>query len=184
MEDDPMDTAAAEGESLPGEPEVVEEEEIDFGSVELIEVDIAALQRERDDYLATSQRLQADFENYKKRVARQQVDLVQQAARGLVTKLLPALDTLNLAIEHASVEGGSPEAATALAQVAAGLNEVLGKEGLEVIEPIGKQFDPEEADAVIHDGGEGEPLVTEVMRVGYRWRGQTIRAAMVRVAGS
>ncbi len=140
------------------------------------------LVRERDEYLALAQRVQADFDNYRKRVSRQQAEISAQGARELVLKLLPALDTLNLAVAHASDEG--TEETSALAQVLAGFTETLTREGLEVVEPLGEKFDPEESEAVAHDDGEGEPVVAEVFRVGYRWRGQTIRPAMVRVAGS
>jgi len=140
------------------------------------------LVRERDEYLALAQRLQADFDNYRKRVSRQQAEISAQGTRELVVKLLPALDTLNLAVAHATDEG--TEDVSALAQVLAGFTEALTREGLEVVEPLGKKFDPEESEAVAHDEGEGEPVVAEVFRVGYRWRGQTIRPAMVRVAGS
>ncbi|MEX6430058.1 MAG: nucleotide exchange factor GrpE [Ferrimicrobium sp.] len=145
---------------------------------------LAELQRERDSYLESLQRLQADFENYKKRVARQQSELGAAGTRSLVVKLLPALDTLTLALAHATSESGSDEVASVLSQISAAFVEVLAKEGLEVIEPMGKRFDPEEAEAVAHDDGDGEPMVTEVFRVGYRWQGQTLRPAMVKVTGS
>lgn len=145
--------------------------------------DLAAVTRERDEFLETAQRLQAEFKNYRERVARQQAEAGQAAVASFVTKLLPALDTLNLALAHARAEG-SEETTSALAQVHGVFHEVLTKEGLEVVEPIGKRFDPTEADAVAHEEGEGEPTVTEVFRAGYRWRGQVIRPAMVRVSGS
>jgi len=145
---------------------------------------MAELQRERDSYLESLQRLQADFDNYKKRVARQQSELGAAGTRNLVIKLLPALDTLTLALAHATSDAGSDEVASVLSQISASFVEVLAKEGLEVIEPMGKRFDPEEAEAVAHDDGDGEPMVTEVFRVGYRWQGQTLRPAMVKVTGS
>jgi molecular chaperone GrpE len=145
---------------------------------------MAELQRERDSYLESLQRLQADFDNYKKRVARQQSELGAAGTRSLVIKLLPALDTLTLALAHATSDAGSDEVASVLSQISASFVEVLAKEGLEVIEPMGKRFDPEEAEAVAHDDGDGEPTVTEVFRVGYRWQGQTLRPAMVKVTGS
>jgi molecular chaperone GrpE len=145
---------------------------------------MAELQRERDSYLESLQRLQADFDNYKKRVARQQSELGAAGTRNLVIKLLPALDTLTLALAHATSDAGSDEVASVLSQISASFVEVLAKEGLEVIEPMGKRFDPEEAEAVAHDDGDGEPTVTEVFRVGYRWQGQTLRPAMVKVTGS
>ncbi len=161
----------------------LEDSILEGGELDSILDSFDRLKRERDEFLETAQRLQADFDNYKKRVARQEAETGLRAVKTLVVKLLPALDTLNLALAHATGEQGAGEAAS-LSQVASVLNDLLAKEGLEVIEPMGKSFDPEEAEAVAHDAGDGAPVVTEVFRVGYRWRGQTIRPAMVKVTGS
>ncbi len=157
---------------------------------------------QRDEYLDSLRRLQAEFENYKKRVAKQQSDQVARAALSLVDKLLPVLDTLDLATSHI----GDAESADGRALVAASgqLRDVLVKEGLERIDPLGEEFDPNAHEAVGHiaaeegemvapgpDGsGEGaavagsdEPVVAEVMRPGYRWRGAVVRPAMVMVRG-
>jgi molecular chaperone GrpE len=161
---------------------------------------------ERDEYLDSLRRLQAEFENYKKRVIKQQGEQSSRGAMTLLEKLLPVLDTLDLAIEHmgdpGSVDGRSLEA------VYSQLRDVLTKEGLERISPIGEHFDPTAHEAVAHlpaenpagehrgegegdessPGGagpraDGEPVVAEVMRAGYRWRGTVVRPAMVMVRG-
>lgn len=169
---------------------------------------VAAAQR--DEYLDSLRRLQAEFENYKKRVVKQQADQAARAAVSLVETLLPVLDTLDLAIEH--VDPGSPDG-RALEAVYSQLRDVLTKEGLERISPIGERFDPTAHEAVGHlpapdgpaeagsppgDGGaegtgddgaapgrtqDGEPVVAEVMRAGYRWKGAMVRPAMVMVQG-
>jgi molecular chaperone GrpE len=112
----------------------------------------------------------------------------------LVDKLLPVLDTLDLAAEHL----GDAESTDAKALVAASslLHGVLAKEGLERIDPIGEPFDPTAHEAVGHlpteetsagvDGGpevHTEPVVAQVMRPGYRWNGAVVRPAMVVVRG-
>lgn len=155
--------------------------------------EVAVLVRERDDYLDALRRLQAEFENYRKRVLKQQVEQTERAAEGLVAKLLPVLDTLDLAMAHlggapgeaqAGSGGASAAEASALAQVAGALGDTLGKEGLERIEPIGAPFDPREHEAVMHEAGDGAPPeVVEVLRSGWRWRGRVLRAALVRVKG-
>src|SRR5437868_7498563 len=132
------------------------------------DIDIARVARERDDYLDALKRLQADFENYKKRILKQQTDHLERAAEGLVEKLLPVLDTFDMAIAH----GGE-----GLDQVQGQLMAALEREGLERIDPVGKPFDPNESDAVAHEPGEGdraggEPVVSEVMRTGYRFKGK------------
>lgn len=131
---------------------------------------------ERDQYKELAQRIQADFENYKKRVAKQEVDLRARAAEGLVTKLLPVLDTIDLAIAH------DPNGL--LEQVRSSLLEVLQKEGLEQVPGADAPFDPTVHEAVAHEPGEGEQRVSQVMRAGYRWNGRVVRPAMVSVTGS
>jgi molecular chaperone GrpE len=153
---------------------------------------------QRDEYLDSLRRLQAEFENYKKRVMKQQGDQVARAAVSLVEKVLPVLDTLDLATQHL----GDAESADgrALVAVASQLHDTLAKEGLERIDPLGEEFDPNAHEAVGHlpadgsgedgpeadgsdAGGSGEPVVGQVMRAGYRWRGTVVRPAMVMVRG-
>src|SRR5581483_1247604 len=140
------------------------------------DIDVAKVARERDDYLDALKRLQADFENYKKRILKQQTEHLERASEGLVEKLLPVLDTFDLAIAH----GGE-----GLDQVHGQLMSALEKEGLERIDPLGKPFDPNESDAVAHEEGDGggDPVVSEVMRTGYRFKGKLLRPAMVKVKG-
>ena len=140
------------------------------------------LERERDEYLGTLQRLQADFENYRKRVARQADDAATRAAGDLVGKLLPVLDAFDLAVAHFT-QADSDEG-VALAQARALTLDTLAKEGLERIDEVGVVFDPTVHDAVAHDQGDGESqVVEEVLRAGYRWKGAVLRPAMVRVKG-
>ena len=149
---------------------------------------------ERDEYLDALRRLQAEFENYRKRVSKQQADQTARAALSLVDKLLPVLDTLDLAADHL----GDAESTDAKALVAASslLHGVLAKEGLERIDPIGEPFDPTAHEAVGHLSAEenpagsdagtevhADPVVAQVMRPGYRWNGAVVRPAMVVVRG-
>jgi molecular chaperone GrpE len=146
----------------------------------VVEEDLDELSRvsqERDDYLDALRRLQADFENYKKRMLRQQTEHLERAAAALVEKLLPVFDTADLAIAH----GGGEE----VKQIWTALFDTLEREGLERIDPAGVPFDPTVHDAVAHEPGDGsgEPEVCEVMRAGYRWKGRVLRPAMVKVKG-
>jgi molecular chaperone GrpE len=161
--------------------EAVEVEQADEAVVAAeaaVEDDIAAIAAERDEFKALAQRIQADFENYKKRVMKQQTEHLERAAENLVAKLLPVLDTVDLAVTHGGGE--------AVEQVWLALSEALAKEGLERIDPKGEAFDPTRHDAVMHepaveDGA--EPTVGEVMRAGYAWKGRVLRPAMVKVIG-
>jgi len=142
--------------------------------------DLALVEQERDEYLDALRRLQADFENYKKRIIKQQTDLLERAAQGLVEKLLPVLDAIDLAIAHGGSEG-------AVTQIAALLADTLGKEGLETVEPKpGEPFDPTIHEAVAHEPGDGDgggQEVTDLLRTGYRWHTVLLRPAMVKVRG-
>jgi len=140
------------------------------------EDEMGRLRRERDDYLGALQRLQADFENYKKRMQKQQADSAARANEVLVDKLLPVLDVADLAVAHGAGEE--------VKQVWTALVEVLEHEGLERIDPAGRPFDPTLHDAVAHEPGDGgEQEVAEVLRAGYVWKGRVLRAAMVKVRG-
>ncbi len=124
------------------------------------------------DYLDDLRRLQAEFENFRKRSIKQQTDLTERAGENLVRELLSVLDIADLARAHGADD-----------QVGSALAEALRKEGLERLDPVGEAFDPSEHDAVMHEEGDGDPEVIEVMRAGYRWRGRLLRPAMVKVKG-
>ncbi|HEV3211801.1 MAG TPA: nucleotide exchange factor GrpE [Acidimicrobiales bacterium] len=145
------------------------------------------LERERDEYLDALRRVQADFENYRKRVDRQFEELAARGVATLVGRILPVLDTLDLAEDHLLAEppgSGAVAAETkALVQARALLLDTLEKEGLERVGAAGEPFDPTVHDAVAHAEAQGGPTVDEVLRSGYRWRGQVLRPAMVKVRG-
>src|SRR3954464_13258730 len=103
--------------------------------------DLDVLQRERDDLLDTTRRLQADFENYRKRVLREQTALVERATEGLVENLLPVLDSFELAVVN--LDGGDVDidkVRKGVELVFAELLAVLEKSGLERIESHGVAF--------------------------------------------
>ena len=148
---------------------------------------LVGLARERDEFLLALQRTQADFENFRKRIARQQEEQAARASQHLVDKLLPVLDTLDLAENHLRESLDTSEGAKALHASRAMLMDILLREGLERVDQPEVPFDPSVHDAVAHGDGEGGPggetMVEEVMRSGYRWKGQVVRPAMVRVRG-
>ena len=144
------------------------------------------LARERDEYLLALQRTQADFENYRKRVTRLQDEQSARASGQLVEKLLPVLDALDLAEAHLNDSLETSEDGKALRASRAMLMDILAKEGLERVDRAQVPFDPSVHDAVARsedEGGESGQTVEEVLRSGYRWKGQVLRAAMVRVRG-
>jgi molecular chaperone GrpE len=183
--DDPAGDSGLDGDPAASEGGVGPEVE-DVAEVIVVDDDpVAAARAERDEYLDALRRLQAEFENYRKRVSKQQVEQVERAAVSLVDKLLPVLDVLDLAAEH--LGDADSEEGKALVQASALLNDVLAKEGLERVDPVGDPFDPNSHEAVgnvpadENESDEQGPTVAQVMRPGYRWRGTVVRPAMVLV---
>jgi molecular chaperone GrpE len=206
FDDEVVDAEIVDGEIVDGEVIGVDVDPATGGADRLeveVELDpVAAALAQRDEYLDSLRRLQADFENYKKRVTKQQTDQVARAAVSLVEKVLPVLDTLDLATDHLGDPGSAD--GRALMAVASQLHDVLAKEGLERVDPVGEPFDPNAHEAVgqlpADDAADparggpddapatgtatpGEPVVGQVMRPGYRWRGTVVRPAMVMVRG-
>jgi molecular chaperone GrpE len=133
---------------------------------------------EHHELRALAQRVQADFENYRKRVMRDQAELVDRANDALVEQLLPVLDSFELAL--ASL-GADERTRKGVELVYAELLGVLERAGLERIEADGQPFDPNVHEAVAHEEGDGEPVVADTLRTGYRLKARVLRPAMVRV---
>ena len=147
----------------------------------IVESDLAQLESERSELVDTLRRVQADFENYRKRVLREQTALVDRATERLVEELLPVLDSFEGALAHASSADGTQQIVDGVNGIRAQLVAVLEKNGLERIEADGVLFDPNEHEAVMQDDGDAEPRVAQTMRTGYRLKGRVVRPAMVRV---
>ena len=136
-----------------------------------------AVAKERDEYKDLALRLQADFENFRKRVTTQLTDDVDRATGKVVESILPVLDACEAAAAH-GVQG--------IESVWSALLGSLQKQGLEALDLADKPFDPSTAEAVVHEPGDDSgtgPVVSEVLRTGYRWKGRVVRAAMVKVKG-
>ena len=128
------------------------------------------------------QRLQAEFDNYRKRVLREQTMAVEMAAEPVMRRLLEVLDDFELALMHAGEDVDSERLLKGVELVYAKLLEALQAEGLERMRAEGEPFDPELHEALMQTGeGVGEPHVAEVFRPGYALRGRVIRPAGVRV---
>src|SRR5258708_26591709 len=97
------------------------------------ESDLASLQRERDDLLDTTRRLQADFENYRKRVVREQTALVERSTEGLLEQLLPVLDSFELAVRNLEGSDVDDKVRKGIQLVYAELASVMERSGVESI---------------------------------------------------
>ena len=162
----------------------VSEEEAAASELEADLARLSQLQSERDEYLDTLRRVQAEFENYRKRVIKEQTALVDRASEGLVEQLLPVLDSFELALKNFDAAGGQDTESVrkGVELVYAELLGVLEKAGLSRIEAEGKPFDPNVHEAVMQEEGDGEPVVTDVLRTGYTLKGRVLRPAMVKVS--
>ncbi len=136
------------------------------------------------EYLEHLQRLQAEFDNYRKRVLKEQTRAVELAAEPMVARLLEVLDEFELALLAAERKPEFERFLQGVEMVYAKLQEILRAEGLERIDAAGKPFDPELHEALLQseERGEGEPYVADVLRTGYALKGRVIRPAGVKVA--
>jgi molecular chaperone GrpE len=150
-------------------------------AAEAVESEMDLLARERDELLDTARRVQAEFENYKKRMMREQTALVERANESLLEQLLPVLDNFELTLMSVVSSEGDEKIKKGVELVYAGLLDVLERNGLEHIDAHGVAFDPNEHEAVLQDDGDGEPHVGEVLRTGWKLKGRVLRPAMVKV---
>ena len=137
---------------------------------------------EAEQYRDHLQRLQAEFDNYRKRVLREQTTAVEQASGPVFRRLLEVLDDFDLALMHAQDRPDFDRFLHGVELVYAKLVDTLRAEGLEQMDAQGKPFDPENHEALMQTGdGEGDPVVADVLRPGYTLKGRVLRPAGVRV---
>jgi molecular chaperone GrpE len=150
--------------------------------------ELVAVAAQRDDYLALAQRTQADFENYRKRVAKESAVAQERGVAKLVHELLPALDNLDRALAEGAgphEEGGEDPLLAGVRLVRSELHAALARVGIECFSPEGQAFDPAEHEAMAQKpaGDAQRGTVVEVVQPGYRLGKTIIRPARVVVAG-
>lgn len=159
------------------------DEGVAAGQQAVPESELEEARRQAAEYLDHLQRLKAEFENYRKRVLKEQTKAVELAAEPLVRRLLEVIDEFELALMAAEQRPDFDRFLHGVELVYAKLMEILRAEGLERIEAENRPFDPELHEALLQSGeGDGEPVVVDVLRPGYRLKGRVIRPAGVRVA--
>jgi molecular chaperone GrpE len=145
--------------------------------------DLELARKEADEYREHLQRLQAEFDNYRKRVLREQTQAIEMASEPLVRRLLEVLDEFDLALMAAERKPDFDRFLHGVELVYAKLQEILRSAGVERIESEGKPFDPTVHEALMQSGeGDGDPVVVDVLRQGYTMRGRVVRPAGVKVA--
>lgn len=148
------------------------------------QMELDLVKRQAAEHLDDLKRLKAEFENYRKRVVKEQTALVERASQVLVEKLMPVLDNFELALIAADRTKDYEPLVRGVEIVYGELMDLLHKEGLAKIEAVGKPFDPTQHEAVLEVGegpAEGDPVVAEVVRNGYTLKGKVLRPAMVKV---
>jgi molecular chaperone GrpE len=177
--DEAADEAAVEG--VEGVTEDLDEVE---ATDDAIAADLEKARAEAESYLDDLRRLQADFDNYRKRTLREQTARAASASQALVARLLPVLDNFELAVSSAEHSRDFDRMLKGVEMVFGELREVMEGEGLVKIEAEGKPFDPERHEAVIAvEQEDTEPgTVVDIVRTGYELRGKVLRPAMVKVA--
>ena len=167
--------------------EEVAEESPEHSVEEVAETEVAdpaaALERERDEYLALAQRTQADFENFRKRAAKEAASAGERAKSGLGGELLPVVDNLERALESAGK--AEEHLAGGVRLVHSELVSVLARNGVEAFDPKGEKFDPtfHEALSTREEEGADSGTVLDVVEKGYRLNGAVLRPARVVVSG-
>jgi molecular chaperone GrpE len=176
-------TSRDEADEPSGEEQAENEQEL-LEQKEQVESEdpLARAQREREEYLDLARRAQADFENYRKRAARETAAAGERAKSGLGRELLPVVDNLERAL--ASAQPGEQHLAEGVRLVHSELIAVLERNGIQQFDPRGERFDPGEHEALsmrTEDGAESG-LVLDVVEKGYRANGTVLRPARVVVS--
>ena len=186
-EDTPTtDTTVAEEEDFsaaaPPHPAAAGSGEVSFGDAEAPAAsELKLAQDKADDYLELARRTQADFENYRKRMARENAAAVDRGMAKLAKELLPALDHLELALKAAE---GHEDVVKGFVMVSDELKNALNRVGIQPFSPEGEPFDPNEHEAMAQVPSEDveSGTVVQVYQSGYRINGAVLRPARVVVA--
>lgn len=170
-----INTSATEGEEIVN----------DFGNNEAgndLQAQLAAKTAESEEHYSRMLRLQADFENFRRRSQKEREDFVKYAVEGLVNNLLPVLDNFERALSNQEDQGGNFK--TGVEMIFRQFKEALEAEGVKAIEAVGCEFDPNCHQAVMQVASDEheDNIVIEEFQKGYLLKEKVIRPAMVKVA--
>lgn len=159
------------------------EREDDTGEIDELKKKFEQKSREAEEYLDLLQRTRAEFDNYKKRTAKEKEVLYNNSVIDIMTTVLPVIDNLEKALESCSAEDKTG-IVDGVGMVLKQLRDILKAHGITEIEALGQRFNPELHEAVAHvqDDNCGENVVVEEMRKGYKAGDRIIRHSMVKVA--
>lgn len=185
--------AAMAGEKgASGEAAGFEDHGEDAGSGELkeppaeeVQAELRRLREEAESWRQRALRMQADFENFRRRTRQEREEWASAAVAGVIEKFLPVLDHLELALKSGQQSTDVGSLLQGVDMVVRQFRDVLEREGVSAIETVGKPFDPNlhEAIAQVSDTEEPPGTVVEEFRKGYRYKDRVLRPAMVKVSG-
>lgn len=149
-----------------------------------LEAELKEAKTQADDYYNRLQRLQAEFDNFRKRTFKEKEELVKYASERVVRELLPVIDNFERALEAAKNTQDFAALAQGVEMIFRQLNGVLGKEGLAEIEAVGQAFDPNLHEAIMQVDSEEHPAntVVEEVQKGYYLKDKVLRPSMVKVS--
>lgn len=165
----------------------LQEEGIKAGGEEqslTLEVKLAQAEAQAKEYYGHLQRLQADFDNYRKRTQKEKEETIKYAAEKVITAMLPVVDNFERAVASARTSQDFAGFAQGVEMILKQMQNVLSKEGLSVIKAVGEPFDPNLHDAVmqVESGEHPENTVVEELQKGYYLKEKVLRPSMVKVS--
>jgi molecular chaperone GrpE len=194
VSDRPRDTGehfdGAETEAVEVEAVEVPQEAVDLGvdlpedrddAVRVLLGHLGSARQDAESHLDDLRRIAADFDNFRKRNAREQATLVNRAAERVVAEILPVLDSFDAAVTVEPATDSERQLLSGMLNTREQLLKALEKEGLEVLPTVGEKFDPEIHEPVGPASGEGVPVVSAELRRGYRLNDKVLRAALVQL---
>ncbi|KPU44126.1 protein GrpE [Oxobacter pfennigii] len=152
--------------------------------IKVLKEELAKKEKEVKEYMELAQRARAEFENYRKRASKEREQLYADITGDLIVKILPVIDNLERAMQSSSEGIDAKSLLEGITMIMNQFKDILSKEGLEEVEALNQQFDPNIHNAVMHveDENFGDNTVVEVFQKGYKIKDKVLRHSMVKVA--
>ena len=173
--------AVQEPVSEEAEPQAAAEETQGEATIEQWQAALETAVKQRDEYLDSLRRTQADFQNFKRRNQTARSDGYEDGVREVIAAMLPAIDNLERALDAADKAGESGAVVDGVRMTLTSLTDGLKRFGFEEVPALGETFDPEKHNAVMRESGDEPGKILEVFQKGYRVKGKIVRYAMVKV---
>ena len=184
------DEDSMEGKGLESEKSILDEGSLDDEDMTpleknlTLEAELVKAKAKAEDHYAQLQRLQADFDNYRKRTQKEKTELIKYASERLVGELLPVLDNFDRAVSAAKVNLDFTAFSQGVEMILRQMQTALSKEGLRAMDAAGQPFDPNLHEAVLRVASEEHPenTVVEELQKGYYLKEKVLRPCMVKVS--